>query len=101
MAYGLTAAALTAIQHIFAASPGVDRAILFGSRAKGNFKPGSDIDIALLGKALNFNALLPIYQQLEDLELPNTFDLVIYNHIEEPNLVEHINRVGVSLFSRK
>lgn len=101
MAYGLTAAALTAIQHILATSPRVDRAILFGSRAKDTFKPGSDIDIALLGKALNFNALLPIYQQLEDLELANTFDLVIYDHIEEPSLVEHINRMGVPLFSRK
>ncbi|PSR53140.1 hypothetical protein AHMF7605_06150 [Adhaeribacter arboris] len=101
MTYGLKPNQISSIQGIFAAASAVNQAILFGSRAKGNYKPGSDIDIALMGKDLNFDYLLMLFHQLEDLNLPNTFDLVIYDKIKEPELVNHINRVGVPIFSRK
>lgn len=101
MSYGLEPEQIIAIKDTFATSTEVDQAILFGSRAKGNYKPGSDIDIALMGKKLNFNALITLYNKLEDLNLPNTFDLVIYDKIKEPELVNHINRVGVPIFTRK
>lgn len=101
MSYGLPTEQINAIRGIFAAFTELEQAILFGSRAKGNYKPGSDIDIALRGKELNYNRLLTLYNQLEDLDLPNTFDLVIYDNIQEPELVNHINRVGVPLFTRK
>lgn len=101
MSYGLPTEQINEIRGIFAAFPELEQAILFGSRAKGNYKPGSDIDIALRGKELNYKGLLSLYNQLEDLDLPNTFDLVIYDNIQEPELVNHIDRVGIPLFTRK
>ena len=57
----------------------VEEAILYGSRAKGNFKPGSDIDIVLRGEKLNLHVLNKISLDLDDLFLPYTFDISITN----------------------
>lgn len=78
-------------------SPNIQDAILFGSRAKGTFSPGSDIDIALKGKDIVLNDVLDLKTALEELNLPYKFDLVIYDRITEEALKEHITRVGISL----
>ena len=67
---------------------------MYGSRAKGNYKPGSDIDLTLKGKELNLKLLNKISLELDDLLLPYTFDLSIYHHIKQPDLIDHIVRVG-------
>jgi uncharacterized protein len=72
----------------------VQEAVLFGSRAKGNFREGSDIDIALKGQALNASHCDGILRAYEDLYLPWKLDLVLYASIDEPALREHIDRVG-------
>jgi len=77
------------------------KVVLFGSRAKGNFKAGSDIDIALFGDSLKVNDLLVLASDLDNLWLPNKFDLVIFDHIKEQSLIDHIERVGVSLWERQ
>ena len=76
----------------------ISTAILFGSRAKGSFEPGSDIDIAIKGSELNLNVIIELKIILDDLLLPYKFDIVIYDRISEPALLDHINRVGISLF---
>jgi predicted nucleotidyltransferase len=78
----------------------IDEAILFGSRAKGNYKNGSDIDIALKGEGINLNDILDLSIAVEKLNLPYKLDLIIYNRIKENALIGHINRVGVLLFKR-
>lgn len=78
----------------------VDEAILYGSRAKGDYKPGSDIDLALKGEKLDLKELNRIALALDDLFLPYTFDLSIYHRIDNPDLLEHIARVG-RIFYRK
>lgn len=74
--------------------------ILFGSRAKGTFNNGSDIDIALKGNSLNLQDILDANIESEKLLLPYKLDLVIFDRINEPALIEHINRVGILLFKR-
>jgi predicted nucleotidyltransferase len=76
---------------------GVSRAVLFGSRAKGNWRDNSDIDIAVLGCA-NIGGLL---SQLDELPMPYKFDVVDYETISHKPLREHIDCVGVELLSRK
>jgi predicted nucleotidyltransferase len=76
----------------------IEEAILFGSRAKGNYSDGSDIDIALKGNRVRLNDMLNLSIELDDLELPYKFDLVIYSRIKEQTLKDHIDRVGISLF---
>ena len=82
MQYGLKKETVKKINAIFAGYEEVEEAVLYGSRAKGNHKPGSDIDLALKGKQLNLKLLNKISLDLDDLLLPYTFDLSIYHHCD-------------------
>lgn len=81
-------------------SPDLDEAILYGSRAKGNYRPGSDIDLALKGPALSLTSLNQIANEIDDLLLPFKIDLSIYSQISNASLVEHIDRIGVVFYKR-
>ena len=98
MKYGLKKNIIQNIRTVFAAFPQVEEVVLYGSRAKGNYKPGSDIDLTVKGDKLNLSALNKISLQLDDLYLPYTFDLSVYKHINSPELLDHIKRVGVSFY---
>ena len=100
MRFGLKESVLDQIMAVFAASGSVDEAILYGSRAKGCHRPGSDIDITLKGEALTLKELNRIALALDDLLLPYTFDLSVYQHIDNPELLAHIQRVGKVLFRK-
>ena len=100
MQYGLKKETVQKINIIFAKYEEVEAAILYGSRAKGDFKPGSDVDLTLIGKKLNLKLLNKISLDLDDLLLPYTFDLSIYHHINNPDLIEHIERVRKIFYSR-
>ena len=84
-----------AIRNILQQYPHISRALLFGSRAKGTHRQGSDIDIALVGSGLDHRTLLTIQQQLDDLLLPVKIDLIRLDENTKPELAEHIRRVGV------
>jgi predicted nucleotidyltransferase len=73
---------------------------LFGSRAKGNYDPGSDIDIALKGEQMHLDDLIEFYVEMDKLLIPNKVDIVIFDRIGEQALIEHINRVGVVLYDK-
>jgi len=96
MRFGLSAETLEKIVKIFSSHDEVSEVLVFGSRAKGNFKPGSDIDLALKGE-IKLSQVNSMLEQLTALFLPQTFDLVIYNDIKDSELKEHIDRVGVRL----
>ncbi|MCE6991427.1 nucleotidyltransferase domain-containing protein [Dyadobacter sp. CY323] len=95
MKYGLKESTIAAIQAVFKKYPQVEKAILYGSRAKGNFRNGSDIDLVLVGESLNLSDQFKIETELDDLMLPYKIDLAIYHHIENKELIDHIDRVGV------
>lgn len=94
MKYGLEHSDIKKIQAVFASFPEVEEVILFGSRAKGNYKPTSDIDLTLKGEKINLAVLHQIENDLDDLLLPYKIDLSIFEQIDNPDLIEHINRVG-------
>jgi len=75
----------------------VQKIIVFGSRAKHTAKPGSDIDIAILGEDLTFQQLCRIGAELDELDLPYKIDLIDYNAITNQELKNHIDRVGIAL----
>eukprot|EP01136_Pigoraptor_vietnamica_P026390 Opistho-1_new@81399 len=100
MQYGLTDKQLNEILDIITANPAVEEAILFGSRAKGNYRKGSDVDIALKGEHLTLTDVLHIDNQLDDTYLPYTFDIILYRHINDPDVIEHINRVGIDILKK-
>jgi predicted nucleotidyltransferase len=98
MKYGLKEQDVQAIQNVFEQYPTVDRVILYGSRAKGDYRKSSDIDLTLEGTSLDLNTLLKIENQLDDLLLPYKIDLSVFHKIENPDLIDHINRVGITFY---
>jgi len=98
--YGLLEMDLNRIISIFKSNQKVEKTILFGSRAKGNFQPGSDIDIVLQGTNLKLDDILDFKIKIEELLLPYKFDITIYERIKNQELLDHIDRVGVLLFQR-
>jgi predicted nucleotidyltransferase len=101
MEHGLKEHTIQKIQSVLGNFPEVEEAVLYGSRAKGNYKNGSDIDLTLKGKNLNLLILGKIDEQLDDLLLPYTFDLSIFHQISNPELLDHMNRAGKLFFSNK
>jgi uncharacterized protein len=101
MNHGLSVSTVEKICSVLAKFPQVRKAILYGSRAKGNYKAGSDIDMTLVGPELSAMLSMDIAQQLDDLLLPYTIDLSVFELINHPDLRAHIARVGLELYATK
>jgi len=106
--FGLTQDTIHKIQTVLASYPEIKKAILYGSRAKGNYKNGSDIDLTLiLSNQYTMqtkkppHSLIEIGVALDELDLPYTFDLSVYENIKNSELIEHINRVGLSFYEKQ
>ena len=99
MPYGLEKNDVELIINVLETNNKVSKALLFGSRAKGNFEAGSDIDIAIKGAELKLNDVIDLRIAFDELLLPYKFDIVIYNRISEPDLLDHIKRVGIELYT--
>ena len=100
LTFGLSPATLQKIRATLAQHPDIQSAVIYGSRAKGNYKPGSDIDLTLLGEGLDFDDLTAINEALEELLLPYEIDLSLFRQIDNTSLREHIERVGKVLYAR-
>jgi predicted nucleotidyltransferase len=100
MKYGLPESTIHKIRAVLSRYPQVEKAILYGSRAKGNYKNGSDIDLTLHGAELTLNVIYKILDELDDLLLPYTIDLSIFDKIDDPDVIEHIQRVGVTFYDK-
>lgn len=100
MPYGLNTQILERIRGVFACHPTVIKAVLYGSRAKGTHKTGSDIDLTLYGNTLTQQDLSTLDDELDDLLLPYTIDLSLFHALAHAPLREHIERVGVVLYAR-
>jgi predicted nucleotidyltransferase len=99
--FGLKETTIQKICAVLARYPQVKQAILYGSRAKGNYKNGSDIDLTLRGGAdLTLRVLYKVMDELDDLLLPYTIDLSIFNDIGDPDVIAHIQRVGVTFYEK-
>lgn len=94
---GLDAKDLEKISELFASHPRVDKVVIFGSRATGDFRPGSDIDLAVYGCDFNFDDLLEIKVGLSDLQLPYFIDVVRYDKLKNDELKARIEEDGIPL----
>ena len=98
--YGLKEKHINAINNVFKKYTEIQQAILYGSRAKGNYRNGSDIDLSLKGKTLTLSLLFKIEIELDDLLLPYKIDLSIYHKRESSDLINHIKRVGIIFYEK-
>ncbi len=99
--YGLMRTEIAAMQSIFRSFPKLREVVLYGSRAKGNHRPGSDIDLTLKGDRIDYPDLVKIENALDELSLPYTIDLSIYREIKNPDLIDHIYRTGIVFYPEK
>lgn len=91
---GLSDKDVESIRETLRLFPKVGEAILYGSRAKGSYRLGSDIDLTLKGNELSYQDLLNIELALDDLLLPYKIDLSLHHQLDNPQLIDHIARVG-------
>jgi len=101
MKFGLPDDTIEKINAVFAKYPNVEKVIIYGSRAKENYKNGSDIDLTLVGDSITDDDRRDIYFDLDDLPIPYSFDLSIFSKLDHADLIEHINRVGKVFYQRR
>lgn len=101
MRFGLEENVISRINKVFSYFPEISEVIIFGSRAKGNYNQGSDIDLALKSNKakLTLSVVNKLSEKLDELFLPYTFDIVIFEQIENQELLDHIERVGLDFQS--
>ena len=97
--YGLSTATIEKIASVFKKYSEIERVIIYGSRAKGNHQRGSDIDLAIVGDDFTEQQLIELETRLDDLLLPYKIDLCRFENIKNPDLIDHIERVGKSFIS--
>ncbi|WP_291563199.1 MULTISPECIES: nucleotidyltransferase family protein [unclassified Clostridium] len=80
----------------------IERAVIFGSRAMGNYKKGSDVDMVIMGNNITKDTILQLDEYLNEIyPLPYFFDIINYNEISNKKLKEHIDKVGKEIYVRK
>lgn len=100
MKYGLTDDELKRLREVFIRNRRIEQVILYGSRAKGNYKPFSDIDITLVGPELTLDDLRTVAMTIDDLLLPYETDVSLFDGLKNEALKDHIRRVGILLYER-
>lgn len=98
--FGLSAQVIDRIIKLFPLFPEIERVVIYGSRALGRYENGSDIDLCFVGEKLTLKTILSIRCKLDDLNLPYKIDTALYHQIENYDLKDHIDRVGVILYQR-
>lgn len=94
MKFGLSDTVIEELHGVFRRYANIQKVLIFGSRSKGTFRTGSDIDLAIIGKDIDYSLLLSIQCDIEDLNLLYTVDLLDYQKKKGTPIGTHIDRVG-------
>jgi uncharacterized protein len=98
--FGLKESTIEKIISVFVKYAKIKKVLLYGSRAKGNYRNGSDIDLTLIGDEFSYSQLGNLESDIDDLFLPYSFDISIFKDIDNPDLVDHVNRLGVVFYEK-
>lgn len=99
--YGLSDLTINDLHNVFRRYPNIKKVVIFGSRAKGNYREGSDIDLALIGDNINAAQISDIYMNIEDLGLLYKVDILDYPKYKDTPIGEHITRVAKPFYENK
>ena len=94
MRFGLSDTVIKELQDVFRRHANIKKVLIFGSRSKGNYREGSDIDLAVVGNNIDYNQLLSILCEIDDLGLLYSVDLLDYSKKKGTPIGDHIARVG-------
>jgi len=100
MEFGLNQETIDKINSVFEKHPEIDKVIIYGSRAKGNYRTGSDIDLSMYGNDLEYDLIGKVNSEIDELNTPYLFDISIFKLLDSPSLEDHISRVG-KIFYKK
>jgi predicted nucleotidyltransferase len=100
MLCGLKQNTIDKVTSVFAKYPLIERVVLYGSRAKGNYQNGSDIDLTIISDNISQKDLHKIENEIDDLLLPYTFDISIFSNIKNDSLIDHIKQVGLDFYMK-
>jgi predicted nucleotidyltransferase len=98
MQYGLQQKTIDLLLQVFEHYPDIEKVILYGSRAKGNYRDGSDIDLAVVAPKLNMQDIMRMETEIDDLLLPYKLDISLLHQISNEDLRRHIDRVGIVFY---
>jgi predicted nucleotidyltransferase len=98
--FGLSERVVERVTDVFKRHSDIEKVIIYGSRAKGTFRTGSDIDLTLLGEPLAPSLLSVVASELDALNTPYLFDLSIFSELTSQDLIEHVERVGQVFYQR-
>jgi len=96
--FGLKIATINSLKVLFSKHSQIEKVILYGSRAKGDYKNGSDIDLTIVAPSMSTNELLKLENEIDDLMLPHKVDLSLQHQIESDKMLDHIQSVGVEFY---
>jgi uncharacterized protein len=99
--FGLKESTIERIKGVLTGHPEVRQAIIYGSRARGNYRNGSDIDLTIKGEGVTLSELMRIETELDDLLFPYKIDLSLLHKINDASLLEYIERVGAVFFVKE
>ena len=94
MKFGLSDTVIRELQDVFRRHANIKKVLIFGSRSKGNYRAGSDIDLAVVGQGIDYSQLLAIQCEIDDLELLYSIDLLDYQKEKGTPIGDHIDRVA-------
>lgn len=97
--FGLSQQTLAELKKVLLSVPSVDSVIVFGSRARGDYHPYSDLDISLVGADVSLSDVARIEAEIDDLLLPFRCDINVYSTLRNAALVQNIDREGINLFN--
>ncbi len=98
MSFGLDNETIEKFHSVFNRYPEIEEVIIYGSRAKGSYREGSDIDITLVGTDVTEGFRRKVWLDLDELNTPYLIDMSVFHLITSENLVEHIQRVGKEFY---
>lgn len=94
MKFGLSDRVIEEFRAVFRRYENIEKILIFGSRAKGNFREGSDIDLCAVGQGVTAAQLLAMLTDIDDLELLYSVDLIDYHKVKDTPIGDHISRIG-------
>ncbi|OGO77590.1 MAG: DNA polymerase III subunit beta [Clostridiales bacterium GWB2_37_7] len=100
--FGISEKSFNLILEAFVQYAEIEEVVIFGSRAKGNYKNGSDIDLAIKGSNCNASLAMNASAYMnEKLPIPYMVDVVDYSSLQHKDIKEHIDRIGITIYNKQ
>lgn len=99
--FGLKDSIIIEIKNVLSRYDEIEKALIFGSRARGDYKKTSDIDIAIFSDNITSTRLNLLRNDFDELDIIYTVDVVDFHRISKKELKNNIVNDAIVIFSGK